>query len=529
MAAQYDADIIIIGSGALGANAAYELAKAGKSVIILEAGDRIPRWKIVQNFRNSSDQGNYNAPYPNESWAHTSYEKDYIENVGSFPFRPGMLKLVGGTTHHWSAATWRYIPNDMKLRSTYGVGRDWPIDYADLEPYYCRAEVAVGTTGSDEEDQSGQGGKAFPPRSQPYPLPPEAKTYAFQRLQARLSPMGYNFIHEPVAKATMAYDGRPPCAGNNSCMPVCPIGAMYSGDIHVAHAENAGAKLITRATAYKLEKGNNNKIVAVHYKTPEGEDNRLTARYFIVAAHGLETPKLLLMSEVANSSDMVGRNLMDHTGVGFIALADEPLWTGRGQVQQGGVFNWRDGSFRSRHSCVKHALSNGVPNSFIAARLLKKGILGSELDRQLKDQAARYVSFSTTFEQLPVPENRVTPNPDRKDGLAIPMLRVNYNVTDYIKSALPLAMNDYQNFAEGLNAEIINMNTGWQNRDHIMGTVIMGDNPKDSVVDGDCRTYDHDNLFLATTGVIPAAGVVNPTLTGIALAIRVADTILREV
>ena len=104
METQFDADVIVVGSGALGANAAYELAKAGKSVIILEAGLRIPRWKIVENFRNSSKKQNYNAPYPNEAWAHTSYDAEYIDNTGSFEFRPGMLKLVGGTTWHWAAA-----------------------------------------------------------------------------------------------------------------------------------------------------------------------------------------------------------------------------------------------------------------------------------------------------------------------------------------------------------------------------------------------------------------------------------------
>lgn len=529
MAQDYDADIIVIGSGALGANAAYELSKAGKSVILLEAGDRIPRWKIIENFRNSSQQGNNNVPYPNQPWAHTTYEKDYIDNTGNFPFRPGLLKIVGGTTWHWAAATWRYLPNDMKIRSLYGVGRDWPITYDDLEPYYVRAEIAVGACGSDEEDQSGQAGQPYPPRSTPYPLPPEAKMYAFQRLQTRLSPMGYNFIHEPNGRVPRPYDGRPSCSGNNNCMPVCPIGAMYSGDMHVAHAEKAGTKLITRATAYKLEKGAGNKISAVHYRSPEGKDTRLTARYFIVAAHGLETPKLLLMSEVANSSDMVGRNLMDHTGIGLMFLADEPIWPGRGPVQQGGIFNWRDGAFRKRHAPIKHSISTGVPNTFITSRLIERGVFGSELDRRIRDEVSRFVSVSTTFEQLPSPANRITPNPDKKDALNLPMLRVHYDVSPYIKGALPLALNDFENFVSGMNGEVINNNTGWQNRDHIMGSVIMGENPKDSVVDKNCRSFDHDNLFLATTGVIPAAGVVNPTLTGIALAIRIADTIKSEV
>ena len=102
--AEYDADVIVVGSGALGANAAYELARQGKSVIILEAGLRIPRWKIIENYRNSSKKQNYNAPYPNEPWAHTSYDEEYIDNTGSFDFRPGMLKVVGGTTWHWASA-----------------------------------------------------------------------------------------------------------------------------------------------------------------------------------------------------------------------------------------------------------------------------------------------------------------------------------------------------------------------------------------------------------------------------------------
>jgi choline dehydrogenase-like flavoprotein len=529
METQFDADVVVIGSGALGANAAYELARQGKSVIILEAGVRIPRWKVVENYRNSSKKQNYNAPYPNEPWAHTSYDADYIDNTGPFDFRPGMLKLVGGTTWHWAAAAWRYIPNDMKLRSTYGVGRDWPIDYDVLEPWYGRAEDALGVAGTGEEDQRGQAGGPFPPRSTPYPLPPEGKTYLFQRLQSRLREMGYNFIHEPNARTTAPYDGRPACAGNNNCMPVCPIGAMYSGDVHVGHAERAGAELRTDATAYRLETGEAGRIAAVHYRTSAGGDVRLTARYFVVACHGLETPKLLLISDVANASGQVGRNLMDHSGIGLQFLADEPVWMGRGQIQQGGIFNWRDGPFRAEHAAIKHAPSNYVPNTAVTQRLMAEGVLGSDLDERIRDEAARFVDISTVFEILPSPTNRVEPNPDRKDALGIPMLRVHYAIDSYVEAARPVAMNDFRNFVAGMGGTVINDDTGWQNRDHIMGTVIMGADPADSVVDGDCRTHDHPNLFLATTGVIPASGVINPTLTGVALAIRLADTIAREV
>lgn len=528
MTTQYDADVIVIGSGALGSNAAYELAKQGRSVIMLEAGSRVPRWKILENFRSSSRKANFNDPYPNEPWAYTSYNKDYIENVGSFNFRPGMLKLVGGTTWHWAAACWRYLPNDMKLNTLYGVGRDWPIEYDVLEPYYLRAERALGVAGNGEEDQSGQNGKPWPPRSAPYPLPPDATTYMNQRLNVRLKDAGYHYIHEPNGRVTKPYDGRPACCGNNNCMPVCPIGAMYSGNMHADHAEKAGVKLLTEATAYKLEKGAGGKIVAVHYRKPDGTDQRLTARYFVVAANGLETPKLLLISEVANSSDQVGRNLMDHTGISLSLIGDEDLWPGRGAVQQGGIFNWRDGDFRKRHSAVKHSMSNAVANRGVTERLLRMGVVGKELDDRIVHDAARWIDVGTVFEALPEAGNRITPAA-KKDALGIPMMRVHYDVSDYMKAGAEVAKQDYVKFTKLFNAEVVQDDSGWENRDHLMGSVIMGSDPKNSVVNGDCRTHDHDNLFLATTGVIPASGVINPTLTGVALSIRIADTIGKEI
>ncbi len=165
----------------------------------------------------------------------------------------------------------------------------------------------------------------------------------------------------------------------------------------------------------------------------------------------------------------------------------------------------------------------------VAQRLIAKGVIGSELDKQIRHQAARWVDISTVFETLPQASNTVRPSTTRKDALGIPMLTVNYEVDDYVKAAKPVVEADYKRFVALMGGTVINDNTGWQNRDHLMGTVIMGDNPKDSVVNHECRCWDHSNLFLATTGVIPASGVVNPTLTGVALSIRAAEIIEREI
>lgn len=531
---QYDADVIVVGSGVIGSLAAHDLAINGKSVIQLEAGPRVPRWKIVEAFRTSgnvsANGGNRNAPYPNEPWAPTSYTPGYIESVGPVEYTPGMLRLVGGTTWHWGGACWRNLPNDFKLKTLYGVGRDWPISYDDLEPYYHQAEVQMGVSGSDTADYSGQGGKPYPPRREPYPVKPQELSYYSQRFAARVAEGGYNFTYQPNGRATVPYDERPACVGNNNCSPICPIGAQYSGDRHATRAEQAGAKLLTNAVVYRIEKApDGKKIAAIHYKSPDGTSTRLTARYFIIAAHALETPRLLLMSDVANSSGQVGRNLMDHNAFSMNLLSDEPLWSGRGPVQQGDILNWRDGDFRKKHGAIRHEIGNFVGNVPITERLMQQGVMGPELDRQIRHQAARWTPLSSNIEMLPEQGNRITLSTTNKDHNGLPTMVVHYDVNDYVRAAGEVVKQDYLNFQKLLGGEIFTKNVEtWENRDHPMGTVIMGNDPTDSVVNGECRTHDHDNLFLATTGVMPASAANNPTVTGCALALRSAAIIRKE-
>ena len=532
---QYDADVIVVGSGLIGSVAAHNLARQGKSVIQLEAGPRVPRWKIVEGFRNSgnasSNGGNRNQPYPNEPWARTSFTPGYIENTGPVEYIPGMLRLVGGTTWHWGGACWRILPNDFKLKSLYGVGRDWPISYDDLEPFYSRVEVEMGVSGDNHADYSGHSGAPYPPRSIPFPVRPQELSYLSQRFAARVGEGGYPFTYQPNGRATDPYGERPACVGNNNCSPICPIGAQYSGDRHATMAERAGTHLIPDAVAYKIEKGpDGRKITAIHYYDPDGKSHRLTARYFVIAAHAIETPRLLLLSDVANSSDMVGRNLMDHNAFSLSMFADEPLWSGRGPVQQGDVLKWRDGDFRRQHGAIRYEVGNFVGNVPITQHLLSQGVMGPDLDKQIRHLAARFISVSSNIESLPDPSNRVSLHASNKDKFGLPQLNINYDVSDYVRAGGQVVKQDFLNFQKLLGADVFQKNISvWENRDHPMGTVIMGENPKDSVVNHECRTHDHDNLFLATTGVMPAAQAFNPTMTGAALAMRSTDIIAREI
>lgn len=534
MASIQKADVVIVGTGVAGALIAHQLANAGKRVVMLEAGPRLTRGEITGNFRSSAFKSDFQSPYPCTDYAPipTMHPKnDYFIQSGEHSYDAQYLRLVGGTTWHWAASAWRYLPVDFKLKSTYGVGVDWPLDYDALEPWYQRAEEALGVWGPNDEALGS-------PRSKPYPMTPLPLSYNEHLIKARLNEHGFGIVTEPVARNSRPYDGRPTCCGNNNCMPICPIGAMYGGIIHVEKAEKAGAKVVPEAVVYRIETGDNNRVIAVHYKDPQGMSHRVEGKYFVIAANGIETPKLLQISVdsrnpngIANSSGGVGRHLMDHPGIGVRFYAKEPLWPGRGPQEMTSSVAWRDGDFRSRAAGKKIHLSNMSRVDQVTQELLAGDslIFGAELEEQIRDRAARFVQFDSFHELMPLPENRIVPSKQHTDKLGIPKPEFFYRIDDYVKRGAAHTREMYTRAAELLGGTDIQYADDFANNQHICGTVMMGATAETGVVDQHCRTFDHDNLFLATSGVMPTVGTVNCTLTVAALSLRMADVIKAEV
>jgi choline dehydrogenase-like flavoprotein len=534
MANQLQADVVVIGSGVAGALVAHQMALAGKWVILLEAGSRVPRWQTVERFRNQPNKYDNNQCYPSTPAApHPEYDppNHYLIQKGPDLFEQQFLRMVGGTTWHWAAAAWRFLPNDFKLKSLFGVGRDWPIQYDDLEPYYYRAEVELGVWGNQDYGS---------PRSRPYPMAPLPASYNEKTVMDLLNQhdKSLNVVIEPAARNSRPYDGRPTCCGNNNCMPICPIGAMYCGIFHVDKAVQAGAQLITEAVVYRLEVGANKQIVAALYKDHRGVEHRVTGRYFVVAANGIETPRLLLMSTshdfpngLANSSDMVGRNLMDHPGTGVTFYANQPLWPGRGPEEMTSLIGYRDGAFRATECGKKLHMSNTnriqqeAQKIFAAGKLLKP----AELDAQIRDRASRFVEFDSFHEILPSPANRLLLSSTEKDALGLPRPEVHYTIDDYVKRGAVKTREIFATAAKVLGGTEIKFNDDFAPNNHITGATIMGSDPRDSVVDGHCRSHDHPNLFISSSATMASVGTANVTLTIAALALRLADVIKREI
>ncbi|MRT27251.1 GMC family oxidoreductase [Herbaspirillum sp. CAH-3] len=524
------ADVVVIGAGVTGALLATRLAKTGKSVLLLESGPRMGRDQLVERFRSSAFKSDFMAPYPYSPLApHPRYTPEpngYLQQKGPHAFNAQYIRMFGGTSWHWAAQLWRYVPNDFRQHSLYGVGRDWPISYDDLEDYYYQAEVIAGVGGSPESGS---------PRKHPFPMERVPASWLQQRVTARLAPE-FTVLDDSTGRNSRNYDGRPACCGNNNCMPLCPIDAQYHGGLAAQQAEDSGVKVITEAVVYRLEHDDKGRIAAVHYYDWNKASHRITAQTFVLAANAIETPKLLLMSVsdkfpqgIANARDNVGRNLCDHPAIGVTFDVDEEIWPGRGPVSPCSIGQFRDGEFRAEHAPFRIDISNASQVASVTKEVLAEGYFGKRLEEQILFRAARRLSIKNALEQLPDRNNRVTLG-DKKDELGLPVPALYWNVDDYVVKGTEKTRAAYDAIAAKLGATNIkhSKSGAFSNRQHITGTLSMGLDPATSVTDAWGRAHDHENLFMVGTGVMPTVGTCNVTLTAMALALRTADKIIEE-
>lgn len=517
-------DFVIVGSGVAGALLAKELAHAGFSVCILEAGGSVERGEAVTRYRESMVR-DLAAPYPRWPWApipDPGNPEAYFGNNSSSGYRPSYLKQVGGTTWHWTGMTPRFLPADFELNRRYGVGVDWPFGYAELEPYYLKAEHALGVSGDSADDHGS-------PRSGDYPMPPIPMPYSDRLVAEALAKHGIPVKPFPAARNSQPYHDRPQCCGNNTCTPICPIGAQYSANTDIDNAIRLGARLMRQATVYRFELNDEKHIVAAHYKLPDGSSQRIEAKRFVVACNSIETPRLLLMAAceqapdgIANSSGQVGRNLMDHLIFFNTFRMNVPLYGGRGPQSVSGVMTGRDGEFRRMHSAVKLFLSNDLNIQEKALQAIDDKQHWSNVVNAMRQAAIHQGCIGGELEPLPSEQNRVTLDKERLDPLGLPLPQVSYRVGNYVNDGLGVWKKLVGDLLGKIGAESVAFSVAHSSH-HPSGTARMGNNRMNSVVDRNCRSHDHPNLYVVGGSVFPTMGTANPTLTIAALSLRLAE------
>jgi choline dehydrogenase-like flavoprotein len=526
--ADIEADVIIVGSGISGALLAARLSGAGVKVAILEAGARVDRAEARQRFWNAPIRVP-ECPYPPTPEAEhpISNDPDYwYRQAGPSKFKSTYLKVVGGTTWHWLGTCLRFVPSDFRLRTAHGRGLDWPIGYDELEPFYSEAEQEIGVAGDSKESLGS-------PRSAAYPMPPIPPTYQDKVYARALAGTDFRLLSTPQARNSVRRDGRPACCGNASCIPVCPIGAKYDATVHVSRAEKSGAILHAQTTATRIEVDGERRVTAIRFRRWDGSEGVARGKIFVLAAHAIETPRLLLHSRseawpngVANSSDQVGRNLMDHPTQLSWALSPEPVWPYRGPLSTSSIENFRHGHFRKDRPAMRIEIGNdgwawpkGAPVS-TAADFAMQGLRGRALDSALRDHASRHLRLASQVEQLPDPENRVTLDPNERDIYGVPLPRLAFRLDAYVEAGLAAARAAHAEIFARMGAIEIEHRDAPEGAGHIMGTARMGDDARTSVVDRDLRSHDHRNLFILGSAVFPTGATANPTLTIAALSLR---------
>ena len=560
MADQYD--VVVIGAGVAGALIAWKLAEAEYRVLILDAGEKrlekTDRQTLVRLYAEATNKNKTpSQPYvdaENSKFAHSPDAPDfaladpanklYYRQVGPDIFKSQYQRLVGGSTWAFRGNSPRYIPSDFKLKTLYGVGVDWPISYDDLEPWYCDAEDALGVAG-DHREWNGIFGAH---RSRKFPLPKIAQAYGDRQLKNKLDGWKIEGVKVrifalPQARNSQKYDGRPACEGNSNCVPLCPIQAKYDATVHVKKAIKLGATLTDHAVVTDLKLNASNNISEVVYKTwPNGQTASAKGKIIVLAAHGVEAPKILLSSNggngIANSSKQVGCNLTDHPGGEGAAIMPFQVFPFRGPQSTSCIESFRDHRFRNQFCAFRLTIGNdgwgrGEHPFDTLRKLTDRKLFGEELQRQLNHIVTRQLRIAYSTEQLPDPNNRVT-LADETDDFGIRKPKIAYKVDDYTRKGMEYIQKIIKTMFTKLGAkesewEFSDLRTGfYSGSGHIMGTTRMGSDPQSSVVDAECRSHDHKNLFIAGSGVFPTGSCTNPTITLAALALRTAASIEKQ-
>jgi choline dehydrogenase-like flavoprotein len=514
-------DVVIVGAGIAGAILTKTLASAGKRVVVLEAGVHagmdlqgneayLNYQKYLDTFYLSNAKVP-NSPYPNLKDAPspdvldlaaiigtTPLTNGYFVQNGPLPFASDYNRNPGGTTLHWLGTCLRMLPNDFKMKTTYGQGVDWPISYDDLKPYYEMAEREIGVAGDVSAQRYPEMGNNYWGDDYVFPMEKIPQSYLDQKLiegvgdmKVRIgsalypmpvisTPQGRNSMpnprynrdqpvwnpdrqelaqnasgpasYQPVGSIWDDYTGQR-CEGNASCVPICPVQAKYNALKTFKSANQDNVKVITQAVVSALEidpeTGRITGVTFKHYENPDSPEHTtktVSGKIVVLAAHSVENAKILLASGACRTSDQVGRNLMDHAVFLTWGLMPEKVYGYRGPGSTSNIPTFRDGKFRNDFSAFIMPIDNwgfswptGAPQTDLTFALSQLNIFGRQLRDYLADSIPRQLLLHFECEQIPLPSNRVTIDPAYTDQLGNYRPVIRYDVSDYTRKAFEVA------------------------------------------------------------------------------------------
>ena len=578
-------DVIVVGSGAAGGQTAYTLAMEGVKVLMLEAGRNYDPVKETPMFQTNGEAPLRGAGTPDKPFGFHDSTVDGGWQVPGEPYTSASsdpnrqfwwwrARMLGGRTNHWGRIALRNGHYDFKPYSRDGLGFDWPISYEDVAPSYDKVEMLVGVYGSNtgmENTPDSPEGCLLPP-----PKPRAGELLAQQRAKKLNVPVMP--IHRAVLSVKQDADNIPAklhpknptaqrilaqamreraaCFWATSCGRGCAIKANYqSTTVHLPPALATGnldilPNAMVRAVTMD-ENGRATGVICVDKVT--GEERTLKARVVVLAASSAESVRILLNSKsahypngLANSSGLVGKYIMDTVGArlgGQVPLLESlPLHNEDGAGGNHVYVPWwlykdasKLGFARGYH--IELQTGRGMPGLGAASGIndLTQGSYG----RQFKEDARRYygsfVGFAGRGEMIPNEDSFCELDPTVKDKWGIPVLRFHWKWSDHETRQAEHMQRTFADIITAMGGKVRNkLDAGVDAIEpggkiiHEVGGTIMGADPKKSVTNQWCQTWDVKNLFVTDGGPFASNADKNPTLTIMALAWRASDYLLEE-
>ncbi len=578
-------DVVVVGSGAAGGMAAYMLAQAGVKVAMLEAGRDYKPTSETPMFNLNAQAplrgvGTPDKPFGfYDATVHGGWKvpgEPYTSAEGT-TFRWWRSRMLGGRTNHWGRISLRMGPYDFHPRSRDGLGFDWPMDYAELAPYYDRTEALIGVWGTNE-------GMENTPDSSPGILQPAPKPRGYEMYMRKhaakvgvpIIPSRIAVLSQPMDHVTapkLVHPGNPraqeilsrhmqtrlACIWAIPCGRGCSIGANFqSTTVLIPPAlETGNLTVITDAMAREVTIDARGRATGVHYIDKKTRrDAYVAGRVVVLAAGAGESARILLNSRsrlfpqgLANGSGLVGRYLMDTVGASvdgqIPALESLPPYNEDGGSAMHVYTPWwlykeqlagKLGFARGYH--IEPGGSRRMPGEGHVSDIQKmtKGLYGKKLKQEARRYYGTFIGFHGRGEMIPNKDSYCEIDPKVLDDYGIPVLRFHWKWSDH---ELRQAAHMQKTFAEVITAMGGKTLTPIESDGakaiapggaiiHEVGTVRMGKDAKESVLDKYARSHEVKNLYVPDGGCFVSNADKNPTLTILAIAMRAAEHIEGE-
>lgn len=504
-----EVDCVVIGLGAGGAPLLARLAQAGLKVVALEAG---PWHNPEQDFATDEKAQDF------------LFWNDERLSAGGNPLAMGRNNSgtgVGGSTLHYTAYTPRPLPDDLTLKTDFGVGEDWPLTYEDLAPYYEEVEQFIGVSGPTPYPWGPARAKGYPLAPLPLNSAAQLMVRGAEKLGIRTSPAANAALSAPYFQEGVGW--RQACTNRGFCQAGCSNGAKSSMDVtYIPLAVKYGADIRPNSYVTEIERNARGEVAAVVY-TQNGQPHRVACKNLFLCAGAVETPRLLLLNELALTSGQVGRNLMAHTGIQVWGTFPEEVRPNKGIP--GGLISQDTHRPKDADFVGGYLLQSiGVMPVTFASQVARGRKLWGQPFRDYMRQFNHIAGINILGDCLPHASNFIELS-DELDARQVPKPRLHFTAQENEQRMTKHAESLMRRIWAEAGATDI---WSFDRYAHVIGTARMGLSGDDAVVNRDGRAFDVPNLYVCDNSVFPSALSVNPALTIMALSLRTADKFLEN-